>query len=178
MRCDRYYRAWSIFTEISPPNDPLPHSYGLTLAEIYFVAGRYQDGIKILDMVEAACRDREIDSYVRCKYLRGWAELLRGDYAAAMTSLRIAVDLAEDHLDKKHAYALLSRFHLARCLDLLGQYEASQPLFKRLLPLTRERVALPHARQMELFTHAWALLHCGATDEQTLQEALDTAERD
>jgi tetratricopeptide (TPR) repeat protein len=172
-----YSEAWKIFKNISPPNDPSAHSYGLTLAEIYCAAGRHEEGLAVIDEVEEGCRDYVKDSFVRCMYLRGWAHILREDYAAAASTLQAAVKLAKEHLEESHAYTLLSRFHLARTLDALGRQAEAQEQFQTVLPLTRERVQLPNARQMELFAHAWSLLHGGSTDEQTLREALDAAEQ-
>ena len=170
-----YSDAWQIFKNIHPPNDPLTHSYGLTLAEIYCLADRHEQAMEVIDQIEEDCRDHVKDSLVRCAYVRGWAHILREEYVAAASTLKMAVQLAEDYLEENHAYALLSRFHLARVLDVLGRTVESQAQYRQVLPLTRERTQLPHARLMELYAHAWTLLHCGTSNKQTLCEALDAA---
>jgi serine/threonine protein kinase len=179
-----YRQAWNIFMTWQIFNDnqrqavPLGHSIGLSLAELYFAAHRFQEGTRVLDEIEQNCRTHRLQvSLVRCLYVRGWGHLLRGNYLAAEKSLQNAVDLAEQHLDANHSYMLLARFHLARILDRIGRSNDARRQYQRLLPVTRERVQLPHARQMELFAHAWALLHGGSIDEDAIQEALATIER-
>jgi len=171
-----YREAWNIFRLTGRENALVGHNYARAIAEIYFGTDQHDKAFEVLDEVESLCSSHP-DSLVRCWYLRGWGHLLREDFGAAAESLQQAVDLAEQHLPANHAYTALSRFHLARSLSELGRHADALKQYQIRVPLTEERVKRPNAVVMELYGHAWTLLHCGSTDDQTLRDALHSAER-
>ena len=154
-----YRESWDIFKQPSLQTERKGHLSALALAETYHVAHRHREANEVLDEIEEICRAHAmLDTLARCFYLRGWGHLLREDYAAAETSLREAVRLAEQHLGQTHEISGLLAILLGKIVG------GTRAIYRGARRVSKDPVANKAARAAGTRIGASALWPCvGAT---------------
>jgi CHAT domain-containing protein len=139
--------------------------------------GSYE--IRLNEVRDATERDRALDQAHR---LESDMDALRvaGNFSAATTGLRNAVQLAEQALDAEHPYVAWLLTRLASTLRSEGAYDEAERAYRRALAICDSTVGREHP-QTALIVGFWATLLVArddyATAEPMLQEAIGILER-